>query len=71
LELAADGQIGRSMIENQRFHFAIYEAAGSDTLLENIKQVWVRVGLSVNLCLPRSTHRIRRDCMRDSPITKR
>lgn len=48
LELAADGQVSRAMIENQRFHFAIYEAAGSDALLENIKQVWIRVGPSVN-----------------------
>lgn len=51
LELAADGQVSRSMIENQRFHFAVYEAAGSDALLENIKQVWIRVGPSVNQLL--------------------
>ncbi len=51
LELAADGQVSRSMIENQRFHFTVYEAAGSDTLLENIKQVWIRVGPSVNQLL--------------------
>jgi DNA-binding GntR family transcriptional regulator len=51
LELAADGQVDRSMIENQRFHFTVYEAAGSNTLLENIKQVWIRVGPSVNQLL--------------------
>ena len=51
LELAANGQVDRSMIENQRFHFTIYEAAGSDALLENIKQVWIRVGPSVNQLL--------------------
>lgn len=34
---------------NEQFHFTIYRAAGSDTLLQIIHGLWLRIGPSLNL----------------------
>lgn len=34
---------------NERFHFTIYEAAGSETLLQIIHGLWLRIGPTLNL----------------------
>ena len=44
-------QTRRAMKDNHCFHFAVYRSAGSSVLLENIEQIWLRVGPSVNQLL--------------------
>jgi len=51
LQYAQQGQTTHAMKHNQRFHFAVYRSAGSSVLLENIEQIWLRVGPSVNQLL--------------------
>lgn len=43
---------------NQRFHFAVYEAAASPTLLEIIKTLWLRIGPVLNLDLRENPDRL-------------
>jgi len=51
LQYAQQGQTRRAMKDNHCFHFAVYRSADSSVLLENIKQIWLRVGPSVNQLL--------------------
>ncbi len=51
LQYAQEGQTTHAMKDNHRFHFAVYRSAGSSVLLENIEQIWLRVGPSVNQLL--------------------
>jgi len=51
LQYAQQGQTTHAMKHNHRFHFAVYRRAGSSVLLENIEQIWLRVGPSVNQLL--------------------
>lgn len=57
LRLAKAGKLRRAMKENQRFHFAIYRAARSNALLEEIESLWLRVGSSLNKVLAESFSR--------------
>lgn len=38
--LSVSGQLGRLSEINARFHFAIYEAAGNDRLLDTLRNLW-------------------------------
>jgi DNA-binding GntR family transcriptional regulator len=51
LSLAKAGKLRNAMKENQKFHFAIYRAARSGTLLEAIETLWLRAGPSINMVL--------------------
>lgn len=51
LRLAKAGKVRRAMKENQRFHFAVYRAARSRALLQEIEGLWLRVGSSLNMVL--------------------
>jgi DNA-binding GntR family transcriptional regulator len=42
----------RALIENEKFHFAIYERSGNATLVEIIRGLWLRLGPSLNLLYP-------------------
>jgi DNA-binding GntR family transcriptional regulator len=48
LSFAKKGQLQKAMIENHRFHFAIYKIAGSQTLLEAIECQWLKIGPSLS-----------------------
>lgn len=43
---------GRVLVENEKFHFGIYTAAGNPLLLEAIQQLWIKLGPSLNLLYP-------------------
>lgn len=55
LAFAKEGNQTKSMIENQRFHFAIYHCAGSETLTEAIECQWLKVGPSIAKYLGKQT----------------
>jgi len=40
----AEGRLDDYILENQRFHFLCYRAAGSETLFEIIESLWVQTG---------------------------
>ena len=40
----AEGRLDDYIVENQRFHFLCYRAAGSETLFEIIESLWVQAG---------------------------
>ena len=48
---AFDGRHRDAMRENQRFHFAVYRAARSRYLLEDIERLWLLIGPSLNVHL--------------------
>lgn len=41
---------------NRRFHFAVYEAAGSRVLVDMIDQLWLRIGPSLRISAAQSTN---------------
>lgn len=49
----------RSVLLNQQLHFAIYDAAGSATLCEIVRGLWLRVGPVINLDLRENPERLR------------
>lgn len=44
---ACEGKLAKAMIENQRFHFAIYHCSGSQTLIDAIEYQWLKVGPTI------------------------
>ncbi len=40
------------LIENERFHFGIYEASGNRMLVEMIQQLWLKLGPTLNFLYP-------------------
>jgi DNA-binding GntR family transcriptional regulator len=42
----------RVLIENERFHFGIYEASGNRMLVEMIQQLWLKLGPTLNFLYP-------------------
>jgi DNA-binding GntR family transcriptional regulator len=56
---APSGDPARPVLLNQRLHFAIYDAAGSPTLREIVRGLWLRVGPVINLDLRENPERLR------------
>lgn len=48
------GDIRRSLVMNQRFHFALYEAARSSVLMPMIQALWLQAGPFMHLALSTS-----------------
>lgn len=45
------GQIDSELLANQRFHFAVYEAAGSPALMQIIRSLWLQSGPYLRLAI--------------------
>ncbi len=43
---------GQALLENEAFHFTIYEASEMPMLVEGIQQLWLKLGPSLNLLYP-------------------
>jgi DNA-binding GntR family transcriptional regulator len=45
------GEIDSELLANQRFHFAVYEAAGSPSLMQIIRSLWLQSGPCLRLAI--------------------
>jgi DNA-binding GntR family transcriptional regulator len=56
--LVAAPDLPRAVELNKTFHFAVYEAAHSPTLVEIIRALWLKVGPVINLDLRANPERL-------------